>query len=251
MEAKTKKKLWIILAVIVGIFVLAPAIPWIALFALETSEKSNNQAIEQLISNRDYDKAREKANKLDRDDKEQALAKINKAQLSVMVVNNSVEDAQYLAQELNAMPEFFEVLEHNVQKIYERDFRGLYNMLTRYPITASYHSKVTHIYNGDIERAYEYASGKSSFGEEYYYATNVGYNTEVGKYNKLVEQVFALAVFDSNKEYIKKLLPLFKSEAVETSRKDLGSNFYDISYKLENKAKAEALRKTKEAGINL
>lgn len=253
MEAKTIKKLWIILAVIVGIFVLAPAIPLIALFALETSEKSNNQAIEQLISNRDYDKAREKANKLDRDDKEQALAKINKAQLSVMVVNNSVEDAQYLAQELNAMPEFFEVLEHNVQKIYERDFRGLYNMLTRYPIEATYHAELKHLWHSALGDAEKYAAGGSDFYKDDYLKTNVGYNTEVAKYNKLVMQVIDLATFDGNKDYLRKLLPLLKPEAVETQRNwEENEHYYlTIKYKLDNKAKAEALRKIKETGINL
>lgn len=253
MEAKTKKKLWIILAVIVGIFVLAPSLPMIALFALDSSEKSNNQAIEQLISNRDYDKAREKANKLDRDDKEQALAKINKAQLSVMVVNNSVEDAQYLAQELNAMPEFFEVLEHNVQKIYARDFRGLYNMLTRYPITASYHSELKHLWHNDLEDAEEYAAGGSDYYKDKYLKTNVGYNTEVAKYNKLVMQVIDLATFDGNKDYLRKLLPLLKPEAVETQRnwEEREHYYLTIKYKLENKAKSEAQRKIKEAGINL
>ena len=253
MEAKTKKKLWIILAVIVGIFVLAPVIPWIALWALETSEKSNNQAIEQLISNRDYDKAREKANKLDRRDKEQALAKINKAQLSVIVVNNSVEDAQYLAQELNAMPEFFEVLEHNVQKIYERDFRGLYNMLTRYPIEATYHAELKHLWHSDLENAEKYAADGSDFYKDDYLKTNVGYNTEVAKYNKLVMQVIDLATFDGNKDYLRKLLPLLKSEAVETQRnwEEKEHYYLTIKYKLENKAKSEAQRKIKEAGINL
>ena len=253
MEAKTKKKLWIILAVIVGIFVLAPTIPFIALIALDSSEKSNNQAIEQLISNRDYDKAREKANKLDRDDKEQALAKINKAQLSVMVVNNSVEDAQYLAQELNAMPEFFEVLEHNVQKIYERDFRGLYNMLTRYPIEATYHAELKHLWHSDLEDAEKYAADGSDFYKDDYLKTNVGYNTEVAKYNKLVMQVIDLATFDGNKDYLRKLLPLLKSEAVETQRnwEEKEHYYLTIKYKLENKAKSEAQRKIKEAGINL
>jgi hypothetical protein len=253
MEAKTKKKLWIILAVIVGIFVLAPTIPFIALIALDSSEKSNNQAIEQLISNRDYDKAREKANKLDRDDKEQALAKINKAQLSVMVVNNSVEDAQYLAQELNAMPEFFEVLEHNVQKIYARDFRGLYNMLTRYPIEATYHAELKHLWYSDLEDAEKYAAGGSDFYKDDYLKTNVGYNTEVGKYNKLVMQVIDLASFDGNNEYLRKLLPLLKPEAVETQRnwEEKEHYYLTIKYKLDNKAKSEAQRKIKEAGINL
>lgn len=258
MEAKTKKKLWIVLAVIVGIFVLVPSIPMIALFTLDSSEKSSNQKLEQKISERDFDGARELANKLSRDDdKEKAIERINKAQLSVMVVNNSLEDAQYLAQELDAMPEFFDVLEHNVQKIYERDFRGLYNMLTRFPITASYHAKLSDncldIY---LQHAYDYAANHTSAYKEYYYSTNVGYNDEVERYNRLVEQVLDLAIFDGNKEYIRKLLPLFKPIAVENGKKatkkdSWGDQEYDILYKLENKAKADAQRKIKEAGINL
>lgn len=256
MEAKTKKKLWIIVAVVVGIFVLAPSIPMIALFALDSSEKSSNQEIEQLISDRDFDKARQIAYKLDSRDKEKALTKINKAQLSVMVVEFSLKDAEYMAQELNAMPEFFEVLEHNIQGVYSKDFRGLYNLLTRYPISASFHSK----YEKDDLRekdAYKYASDKSSLsGKDYYYSTNIGYNAEVSKFNNLVSQVIDLAIFDGNKEYLRKLLPLLKPEAVENGEKYRETDVwktkhYDTLFKLENKAKTEALRKIKEAGINL
>lgn len=254
MEAKTKKILWIVIAVVVGLFVIIPSIPMIALFALDSSEKSNNQEIEQLISNRDYDKARQVANKLDGRDKEETLTKINKAQLSVMVVEFSLKDAEYMAQELNAMPEFFEVLEHNIQSVYSKDFRGLYNLLSRYPISASYHAQLSHIGDTDLQWAHAYAGGDhSSIYEKYYYSTNVGYNTEIGRLNKLVSQVLDMAIFDENKDYIRKLLPLFKPEAVETKRveqKDF-SGGYNISYKLENTAKADALRKIKEAGITL
>ena len=79
----------------------------------------------------------------------------------------------------------------------------------------------------------------------------MGYNTEVAKYNRLVSQVIDLATFDGNKEYLRKLLPLLKPEAVETSRKKVSDCYLDISYKLVNNAKTDALRKIKEAGINL
>lgn len=253
MEAKTKKILLIAVAVIVGISVLGSVLPWIAFFAIDSSEKSKNQKIEQLISNRDYDGARQKANKLNRKDKEETLAKINKAQLSVMVVEFSLKDAEYMAQELNAMPEFFEVFENNIQSVYSKDFRGLYNLLSRYPITASYHAQLSHIDDLRLQWAHAYAGGDhSSIYEEYYYSTNVAYNTEIGRLNKLVSQVLDLAVFDENKEYLRKLLPLFKPEAVEAKRvKQDNRGYYNISYKLENNAKADALRKIKEAGINL
>ena len=252
MEAKTKKKLWIIVAVVVGIFVLAPSIPMIALFALDSSEKSSNQEIEQLISDRDFDKARQKANKLGRE-KEETLKRINKAQLSVMVIEFSLKDAEYMAQELNAMPEFFEVLEHNISSVYSKDFRGLYNLLTRYPIEATYHPELKHLWSHDLEDAEKYAAGGSDFYKDKYLKTNVGYNTEVAKYNKLVEQVIDLATFDGNKEYLRKLLPLLKPKAVETQRswEEKEHYYLTIKYKLENKAKADALRKIREAGINL
>lgn len=252
MEAKTKKILLIAVAVIVGISVLGSVLPMIAFLAIDSSEKSKNQKIEQLISNRDYDGARQKANKLDRKDKEEALTKINKAQLSVMVVEFSLKDAEYMAQELNAMPEFFEVLKNNVQSVYTKDFRGLYNLLTRYPITATYHQNLD-ISLSDLDYAAAYIADKSnamSYEKEAYYSTNVGYNYEVEQYNELVSQVLDLAIFDVNKDYIRKLLVLFKPQAVETKRERTSSR-YHISYKKENTSKADALRKIKEAGINL
>ena len=257
MEAKTKKTLWIILAIVIGILLLSEVpdiINDISLNRYCAEQRKIHKKIEQKISDRDFDAAREYATQLSSiKDKEQALAKINKAQLSVMVVNNSVEDAQYLAQELNAMPEFFEVLEHNVQKIYERDFRGLYNMLTRYPIEATYHAELKHLWHSDLENAEKYAADGSDFYKDDYLKTNVGYNTEVAKYNKLVMQVIDLATFDGNKDYLRKLLPLLKSEAVETQRnwEEKEHYYLTIKYKLENKAKSEAQRKIKEAGINL
>lgn len=252
METKTKKKLWIIVAIIVGIFILVPSIPTIVISILASNEGSNQQKIEQLISDRDFDKARQVANKLGGYNKEEFLTKINKAQLSVMVVEFSLKDAEYMAQELNAMPEFFEVLEHNISSVYSKDFRGLYNLLTRYPIEATYHAELKHLWYSDLEDAEKYAADGRAWKEKYL-ATNVGYNTEVGKYNKLVMQVIDLASFDGNKEYLRKLLPLLKPEAVETQRnwEEKEHYYLTIKYKLDNKAKSEAQRKIKEAGINL
>ena len=66
-------------------------------------------------------------------------------------------------------------------------------------------------------------------------------------------QVIDLATFDGNKDYLRKLLPLLKPEAVETQRnwEEKEHYYLTIKYKLENKAKSEAQRKIKEAGINL
>lgn len=260
MEAKNKKKVWVILLSIIGIIVvslfLTDIYDEIDLSISARRERKTREQIERKISNRDFDGAREAANTLWGNQKGSIITQINKAQLSVMVVDFSLKDAEYMAQELNAMPEFFEVLEHNIQGVYSKDFRGLYNLLTRYPISASFHSK----YEKDdfMEKdAYEYASDKSSLsGKDYYYSTNIGYNAEVSKFNNLVSQVIDLAIFDGNKEYLRKLLPLLKPEAVENGEKYRETDVwktkhYDTLFKLENKAKTEALRKIKEAGINL
>ena len=110
MEARTKKKSWITCGIIISLAVIFPEVSIITIGIItELIEKSNNEKMEQKNQERDFEAARELANKLDLDteQKEQTLSRISKAQLNVMVVNNSLEDTENLAKELNAMPEFF------------------------------------------------------------------------------------------------------------------------------------------------
>lgn len=215
---------------------------WLLADDNETSYSGNRdreQQIEQAIANRDYDQAREIAVRMVGDKEQKAsLQKVNSAHLNYVIASGgSLEDAEMLAKELSATTEFWDVIAKNILKLYAQDFRMLYSYLVRYPVHYSYKEK--------ISDSYDYGSymGKS----------NDGYNSEVKTYNDAIMQVIDLAIFDNKKDYIKKCLPLFKPEAVEISRKQSskGESYYNLTYKLENKAKAEAMRKIKETGINL
>ena len=253
------KKIWSIgvLAMLVMV-VVAIIIGALDLFSSDENTYDANpkreQQIEQAIAAREYDKAREIAVKMVGDAyRKRSIDKVNFAQLSYVLDNSSLEDAEYLAKELNAIPILWKVIERNTYKLYERDFRTLYTMLSRYPMKAVYHSSLVDFSNAAMAKAnawsredYDIHSNDAS-----YYASNVAYNDEVMLFNRIVLQIIDLAIYDGKKEYIKKMMPMLKPEAVEIGRKATGEYAYTYSYKLENKAKADALRKIKEAGINL
>lgn len=233
----------------------------------DTKMLNGDQQIEQALQNREFDKAREIAmkfnddNRLDEKSERQIrLDKINKAQISLMLSDGNLDDAEALSRELGCSELFWEEVNKNIRPLYEADFRSLYMLLSNYPFTTNYHSQLKRFYIGYIRYAQDYAVNKEQSmysdiadSKTHYYNTNVGYNDEVTKFNNIVLKIVDLAVFDEKTAELKKLVSLLKPEAVETRRKkvDQYSDYYDIDYKLENRAKQQALDKIKEAGIRL
>lgn len=215
----------------------------------DTEYTKERAKIDQLISNREFEKAREIANQIPDDEggwttdekgltdfvywKHFSLAKINTAQMSLMIENGELMDAEAFAKEMNATTEFWQLIEKSINKIYAKDCKALCFVLPRYPFENSQYFR---------PEVYDYNAG----------VVENWYNEERIKYNELVTQALDMAIYEENVENIKRILPLFKEQAVETSRKKKdGDKYVTIYFKLENKAKAEALRKIKEAGINL
>lgn len=245
-------------------------------FCMQSCKKTytkEQQKIEKYIANREFDKARDIALSIPSDAREkhyprryyreEAMEKINLTQLADMINNGQLEDAEALSNELDIKHVFWDLVKKNLSKLYTNNFRALYSVLTRYPITTTYHEKLTDYSIWHLERANEYASmdyeGRkrwASFYKEYYDNSNVGYNDEIKQLNLLVMQVTDMAIFDNNVDCIRKMLLLLKPEAVEVSRvksrKDEEvTNYATITYKLENKAANEVIAKAKQAGINL
>lgn len=225
-------------------------------------ENEMDVKIEKAIANREFDKAREYAqtfsdyqNMADEfSARQERMNKINKAQISVMIDGGDIEGTESLAKELDALPVFWNLIENNVNKLYPAQFNSLYTILSRYPFTASYH-KQFHGTPRTLDYAEEYAQTKEPYLKDSYYKTNVGYNDEVHKFNNIVTSILNRAIFEGNTTHIRHLLLLLKPEAVEISRTDAGYGEYgkeiNIQYSLENNAKADALQKIKDAGINL
>lgn len=233
------------------------------------SPKISKQAlkIEEAIANREFEEARMLVLGMEepkddgqyaraygeKSEKEQLMEKVNRAQISLMVSDGDLEDAASLSSELNCTDLFWEEISKNVRHIYESSFRELYILLTRYPITATFHPHIQHLYLLDYERAERYAR-EGGYGKDSYFEYNVGYNDQVGKFNNIVLSIIDLAIFDGKTADLKKLVLLLKPEAVETRRKkssEYHDDWFDIDYKLENRAKQQALAKIKEAGLRI
>ncbi len=223
--------------------------------------------IEEAIANRQFEEARMLVLGMEepqddgqyaraygeKSEKEQLMEKVNRAQISLMVSDGDLEDAASLSSELNCTDLFWEEISKNVRQIYESSFRELYILLTRYPITATYHSYLRDFDVSRFKSAESYAREKR-YGENAYYESNVGYNDQVGKFNNIVLSIIDLAIFDGKTTDLKKLVLLLKPEAVETRRKksyDYYDDYFDIYYKQENRAKQQALAKIKEAGLRI
>ncbi len=220
--------------------------------------------IEKYIAAREYDEARALANEaLDGwgDDLPITINRINTAQISTLLDNSGLDDAEAMAQELDAMPVLLDLTSKKLSHLYDKDFRSLYSFLARFPFHATFKDELLDVSPSDISFAEDYAANpftrSNDLQKKYYFRTNVGYNDEVSKSNTLITQALNLAIFDKDIDRINKLFPLLKPIAKEIKRvktQDGSAPCYDdytITYKLENEAKAEALRKIKEAGINL
>ncbi len=228
----------------------------------ESRPLNDDQQLEKALSNREFEKAREIAMRFS-DEKgryeyhskrEIQTNRVNKAQITWMISEGNLEDAETLSRELGCTDVFWEEISKNIRPLYESDFRSLYLLLCNYPFTASYHSQLKRYDVSYLPKAQNYAVNKDgSYYKQYYYSSNVGYNDEVAKFNNIVNKIINLAIFDEKASDLKKLVSLLKPEAVETSRKcvDDYNDYYDIYYKLENSAKQQALAQIKEAGIRI
>ena len=219
----------------------------------DQQEQKKQMQIERALSDRDFEKAREIAASLEW--KGGIFTKIDKAQISYMVSSGEIQNAEELSRELDCSYIFWKEVNKNVRPLYESDFRSLYMLLSNFPFTASYHSQLKKYYVYNLERAQEYAisSRTGSLWKEEFYSSNVGYNDEATMFNNIILKIIDLAIFDDKTADLKKLIPLLKPEAVEIRRKkvDKDHEYYDIDYKLENRAKQQALEKIKETGIRL
>jgi hypothetical protein len=184
------------------------------------------------------------------------MEKINRAQISVMVSDGDIVAAEMLSREVGCSDIFWDEVNKNINYLYMNDFRSLYTLLSGYTLEAAFFPQLRHI-------------DGSKIGNEYYdKETNEPYLREIARYNSIVLRVLDLLIFDEKKAEIKKMLNLLKPEAIEKERKSFVEHvqeydynekkhvsvrhtYYDIDYKLENRAKQQALAKIKETGIRL
>lgn len=208
-----------------------------------------NAKIEKCLSKRDFDKAREIAQKIPSDEyyfnrneggkrhyyKQEALDKINKAQLSMMTSDGQWDDARAFAQELDALNIYQELFGNNINKLLQNGrYETILLVLSSWKIESPYREIVdNHILAGK--------------GGMYEANGNVPYNEEVQAYNKIVDAVVQYAIINDELKVIKKCVALYKPEAIYVKYEYGDKGIYT----LKNNAKELALKNLKENGITL
>ena len=188
--------------------------------------------ISKAIEKRDFNAARELCSKLNYyRDKE--LKEIDMAEINYVLDQNGVSDAYYLANELNAKNEFFDVVSRNIMRL----LQGGQGTQLIYVLAGW-----TFEYTFDPEPK---MSSESPRHNDYY-------NKEANKFNSLLDAIVNFSILNEDNGLIKKAIKLYRPTAVEKNRTKTNRYAqYMYTYKLVDDSKNAAIAKAKENGIEL
>ena len=186
--------------------------------------------ISKAIEKRDFNAARELCSKLNYyRDKE--LKEIDMAEINYVLDQNGVSDAYYLANELNAKNEFFDVVSRNIMRL----LQGGQGTQLIYVLAGW-----TFEYTFDPEPLLKISGNK-----------NDCYNKENNKFNALLDAIVNFSILNEDNGLIKKAIKLYRPTAIEkSSTKKMGGHEY-ITYKLVDDSKNAAIARANENGIEL
>ncbi len=204
----------------------------------ERETKDAKKNIEVAIAENDFSKARESLGVLDgwgstRDEYED---KINLSEITYFIKQGEYVRARAVASEHKAMESYSMVIANEIpDMIVKKDYASVFNILSNWTF------KEDPVYSAEEVGDYEL--------NEY----NQKYNSEIGTFNDLVFRLFNAAIVDNNKEYIKKSFLLFQDELVLNTKKPVktryAGNYYNITFKKDNKSLREAKQKLAEYNI--
>jgi|GEM_PF-5111684 len=183
---------------------------------LRFTEEKGKAQIEQCIAERQFDKAREIAHKIEYDycqDEQIQIDKINQAQLGVLIADNDWETAHDMANELDVLEEYYDSFSKNIDKLLRQ---GKVNFVLS---TLS---------------SWQFNEGDGNWYD---------YNKETGPYNDNVNKLLNYAILNNNTEIIRKCYSLYRPTC--TGYTNSGKPTY------ENTALKQAKEKVKLSGINL
>lgn len=219
----------------------------LTLTSCEKTYTKEQTKIEKYLSERNFDKAREVALTIPSDEfyykdmdtrvyyQQEAIDKINKAQLSLLIADNMWYDAEALSHELNADDVFFELFTKNLNKLLRSEnYSLIFTILSTHSLSAQFFPTVNNVY---FTRP----------GEAEYNSGNFKYNKEVQAYNSVVDGLLNALIMNQDKELLRKCIQLYKKEAVQVS----GGEWDEAKYALKDNARKNAQQKIKDAGIKL
>jgi hypothetical protein len=182
---------------------------------------------DKYIAKHDFEGARKCATKFPYNrDRKAKLSAANVAEFNYLIDQNSLNDAYYLAIELNAKRDLMTAISNNLLKLLNAgQAQILVTLLSSWTFTEEYHPELDY---------YSHGSGP------------IKYNTEVKEYNDLLDGILNYALFNEDNGLAKKAIRLYRPYV-----RPVMKNGKWQSNKLVNEAKDAAVAKTKESGIQL
>lgn len=231
-------------------FIITVIVSSLILITIGLLSGDDDARIDKLLSENKFEKAREVAISSDYYGKEERLQKVNIAYFNYILENGDLNAVRNLSVDLNATKDFQEFIKVKYPFFIENNKDELFKILMDWTFYEQYKEKVFNEYWREITQ-----NNKEKFYDR---LGNQDFNDERQQYNQIIDRILNKAVIEEDITTLKKCLKLYEPEAVIASKKLIeksrnGEDYskYDVTFKLENKAKKDAEKYIKENGIVL
>lgn len=219
-------KWYLIISFILGI---------IGVIYLEIDDARNQRVcskIEQAIADYDFVTAHEYLTKV-RDDKDEMVEKVARAEITYNVINGQLEHALQIALESHAESIYSEIMTTEVnKKLSENRLQEAYNILVSWQFSESFKSSSTDWCNDEEKQ-------------------NKKYNEQINSFNSLVDNLMSRAIASKDMSMANNCLVLYKPIAVLSEKTQIDNNHCDFKYELQDLALESAQKKLKAAGMKM
>lgn len=235
----------------------------LCLTSCDNEDKKRAEAasrVEQALGNRDFTAARAALQEYTTlagttypytEIAQEMAHKVNMAELNQMFGDGDILTASSLANELDCMDLFLELVTQNIGSIYRNNKTDeLISLLASWRFSSSFNQKINKIWSGDYSKAIEH----DTYGNDYrglWDLCNVTYNDERTLYNNALDGLFNLALINEDVVLLRKVFKLYNPMAEVKSLKEIDESYSKIEFELKNSYRDAAALRAKEAGISL
>ncbi|MBO7054663.1 MAG: hypothetical protein J6W37_04700 [Bacteroidales bacterium] len=199
----------------------------VCIWGFLSTDSKKNERITTYLSENNFIEARKEVEKIqDEEIKEDARGKVSRAEITYYIKQNEFARAKAVATEDGQDSMYQQIIgEWMSQLITNQQYSEAANILQNWTFTYSAKFDAKNITQSAIDDV------------------NKDYNHERNTYNDYVTKLINAAAFDDNVALVKKCLMLYRNIMIVETKKKIGNDYYDVTFKKDNTALREMKKK--------
>ncbi len=231
----------------------ALALNWddILAWRYENSKDRVTKKVSKAIAKRDFVSARTYTVDLKGNDQAELMKEINIAELNLVLNQSGLEDAYYLANELNAKQDLLSALSVNLFNLLKNgNSDKVVNVMAGWTFDHSFSDNANNINDSILSKAMidTYLDQDEKVVA---IACNILYNKESKAYNSVLDGLVNYGAMNEDYGLVKKAIKLYRPTAKEVSKSKVNKTTYNYRYQQINTDKNAAIAKARASGIKL